>query len=130
MLRFSLDRTADGWRWVLVSRTDRAADLIARSGEPQTDQAAAMGELALLGDGPSPRIVSSGDGHWQWLLPAPDGSVAAQSPAVYRSPVACREAFTDARRAALAVLPRNRRRAVTRRTYGRPPWESLDTVVD
>ncbi|GAB1692372.1 hypothetical protein [Krasilnikovia sp. M28-CT-15] len=115
MIRFSLDETAKGWSWRLVSRTDCAADLIARNGGPRTDEVTALNELALLGDGPPPRIVGSGDGHWGWLVPAPDGTVAAQSPAVYRSPVACREAFTDARRAAVTVLHQNRRRMDARR---------------
>ncbi|BFU45250.1 hypothetical protein [Krasilnikovia sp. MM14-A1004] len=107
MIRFSLDQTVEGWVWRLISRTDCAADLIARSGPPATDHTAAMHELALLGHGPTPRIVGSDDGHWWWLLPAPDGTIAAQCPAVHRSPVACREAFTDARRAAVAVLRRH-----------------------
>jgi len=121
-----MDRTAEGWSWRLVSRTVCAADLIARSGEARTDRAEALHELALLGDGPVPRLVGSRDGHWQWLVPAPDGTVAALSPAVYRDPAACREAFTDARRAAVTVLRRDRRREGARSSGGMAPTGRAD----
>ncbi|GAB1644697.1 hypothetical protein [Krasilnikovia sp. MM14-A1259] len=99
----------------MVNRTECAADLIARSGEPRTEHTMVMDELALLGEGPSPRIVGSDDGHWRWLLSAPDGTVAAQCPAVHRDPVACQEAFADARRAAVTVLRRDRCGSAARR---------------
>jgi uncharacterized protein YegP (UPF0339 family) len=106
VIKLYLDRDAAGSGWRLVSRTERGADLIARSGSRRPDDAAALAQLALLCDVRNPRIVGNGDGHWQWILPAADGTVAAESPAIYRDRAACQEAYADARRAARVIVGR------------------------
>jgi hypothetical protein len=61
--------------------------------------------VARLRDGAGDlRITVTGDGHFQWILAGPDGTPIAESPAVYRDALACREGFATAQRAARAAL--------------------------
>jgi hypothetical protein len=102
VIRFYLDPDAGGWRWRLVSRTQRGADLLAR-GPVGHDPAAALEQLTLLSGAGRPRFARNGDGHWQWILAGADGTAVAESPPVYRDRLSCEQAFTDARRAAATV---------------------------
>lgn len=104
MIKLFVDRNPDGSRWRLVSRTDCASDVIARSCAPLPPGTSALTQLALLSKGSAPRLCAGEDGHWQWRIATPDGRAVAESPPIFRDPVACREALADARRAAATLL--------------------------
>jgi hypothetical protein len=106
MIKLYVEHHSAGSRWRLVNRTEHGADLIARSASSRPDDNAALAQLALLCADARPLIVSNA-GHWQWKLAGPDGTVAAESPAIYRDRTTCRHAFADARRAARVVVGRH-----------------------
>jgi hypothetical protein len=89
-----------GWR--LVSRTGQGADVLARAATAsRLPWPAALGRLR---DGEGTLTVVRGPGpHFRWVLTGADG-VIAESPAIYRDPQACRDAFLDARHAADSAL--------------------------
>jgi hypothetical protein len=90
-------------RWRLVSRTAAGADVLASaSTDGEMPGREALRRLRAA-DG-TVRVVPVRDAHFKWTLTDADGRVIAESPAVYRSPDACRQAFTDARRAARIAL--------------------------
>jgi hypothetical protein len=100
------DRTPQGWR--LVNRTGLGADVLAHAAAaPALSRREAL-ERLRDGDG-ALSVVRVPDGHFKWTLTGSDGRVVAESPAAYRAAETCREAFTDAQRAAWAALSGFRR---------------------
>ena len=90
-------------RWRLVSRTAAGADVLASSGtDGEVTGREALRRLRAA-DG-TVRVVPVRDAHFKWTLTDAEGRVIVESPAVYRSPDACRQAFTDAQRAARIAL--------------------------
>ena len=94
-------------RWSLVRRTGLGADVLAHSANVPDGSRRRRWQVgvARLRDGEGTLSVrATGDGHFQWVLTAPEDSVIAESPPVYRDPDSCRDAFADAQRAARSAL--------------------------
>ena len=96
------DATHRGWR--MINRTDHNADVLARA-DGSTDPLSRRRALERLRDADGVMTtVRQPDGHFSWRLSTPDGTLIAESPAIYRDASTCRRGFSDARRAAVTAL--------------------------
>ncbi|MCW3839831.1 hypothetical protein ONA70_06940 [Micromonospora yasonensis] len=111
MIRLLPARDGVEAHWRLVGRTGAGADVLATGPVESPDEGRRgratswQGAVARLRDSAGRlRTDHTSDNHFRWTLLGPDEMISAQSPAVYRDPASCREAFTIARRAARTAL--------------------------
>lgn len=90
-------------RWRLVSRTDAGADVLAIANAGQDMPGRSALQRLRVGDG-MVSVVRVDDAYFHWALTDTDGRVIVESPAVYRRPETCRQAFIDEQRAARTAL--------------------------
>ena len=103
MIRFEVRRDGSG-RWRLVNRKPSGADVLAHEART-TDRPPWRQAVEWLREGRGEvEVIGTPVEHFHWILHAADGTVVAESPAVYRDPAVCRIAFTNAERAARTVF--------------------------
>jgi hypothetical protein len=90
-------------RWRLVSRTATGADVLAIGQPGRGVRSRTALQRLRVGDG-TVDVVRVGDAHFKWTLTDAEGRLIVESPAVYRGPESCRQAFTDAQHAARTAL--------------------------
>ena len=101
MITIATDRP--GWR--IINRTENSADVLARAAPGSIDPPSRWRALEMLRDADGAlSTVRQPDGHFQWTLSTPDGTMIAESPPVYRDAATCRRGFANARRAAAKAL--------------------------
>jgi hypothetical protein len=90
--------------WALIRRSAAAADVLARGPRGKSSPGDWRPAVERIRDGDGELAVdATADGHYQWTLTRGQ-AVIAESPAIYRDPRLCRDAFATAQHAADEAL--------------------------